>query len=125
MTTRTAIESNPAKAEILESLGCELIAISRNQNGTLDLNAVLLELGRLGVCYLLVEGGARLLDAFISQKLADRITCYVAPVFVGEGQGVVAASFSTSFSLESVESRIIEDDVIIEGKILYHNELGS
>lgn len=123
MTTRPAIEANPSKAESLEALGCELIAIGRDNNGNLDLVAVLKELGRIGVCYLMVEGGAKILDSFINRKLADRIVCYLAPVFVGEGKGVIAASFSSSFAMEDIKSRLIDDDVVIEGKIIYDKGL--
>ncbi len=119
MTTRAAIDSNPDKAETLETLGCELVVVEKNNSGQLVLTDILDELGRLGVCYLMVEGGAKVLDSFISQKLADRVICYLAPVFVGEGPGVVSAAFSTSFTLSNVSSRLIEDDVVIEGKICY------
>ena len=49
----------------------------------------LAELGRRGFT-LLVEGGAGLAGALLEQGLIDRLALFVAPMLLGDGQGVFA-----------------------------------
>ncbi len=53
------------------------------EKGRVSLKALLKELGKLGVAHLLVEGGGRVAGSFISEGLADRFVCFVAPVLIG------------------------------------------
>ncbi len=53
----------------------------------LALPAALAELGRRGVHTLLVEAGPRLTSAFLEEGLADRLVLYMAPRFLGRGDG--------------------------------------
>ena len=77
-----AIERRPAAAEALEANGVEVLGCPGGQRGV-DLPAVLDELGGRAWTYLLVEGGPRLLDSFISAGLADELWVFVAPRRVG------------------------------------------
>ena len=47
--------------------------------------AVLEELGRLGARHVYVDG-ARLLAAFLAERLVDEITLTVVPVLIGQGR---------------------------------------
>lgn len=51
--------------------------------GTLDLGAILDDLGRVGVQSLLVEGGGRTISSFLAAGLASRVALFVAPRFIG------------------------------------------
>jgi diaminohydroxyphosphoribosylaminopyrimidine deaminase/5-amino-6-(5-phosphoribosylamino)uracil reductase len=62
----------------LEALGVEVMV-------TVDLPALLSEFGRRGLSSLIVEGGAKVADAFLTAGLVDRILLFTAPVVVGEG----------------------------------------
>lgn len=59
------------------------VAVASDASGQLLLKQVLAELDRRGVSRLLVEGGTKVLSAFLSQRLVDELTLYVAPVLVG------------------------------------------
>lgn len=54
-----------------------------SEKGRVSLKALLKELGKLGVAQVLVEGGGKAAGAFISQGLADRFLCFVAPLLIG------------------------------------------
>lgn len=53
------------------------------EKGRISLKALLKELGRLGVAHVLVEGGGKVAGSFISEGLADRFVCFVAPALIG------------------------------------------
>lgn len=72
-----------AKAEALRARpGVEVIGLPA-PGGSLDLAAVLDELGRREVNGLLVEAGARLAGAFVAADLVDELVVYQAPVLMG------------------------------------------
>ncbi len=59
------------------------ILVLPSENGRVSLPALLKELGRLGIAHVLVEGGGKVAGSFISQGLADRFVCFVAPMLIG------------------------------------------
>lgn len=70
----TAMKKFPHGAKIL---------VLPSEKGRVSLKALLKELGRLGVAHVLVEGGGRVAGSFISEGLADRFVCFVAPMLIG------------------------------------------
>lgn len=70
----TAMKKFPHGAKIL---------VLPSENGRVSLKALLKELGRMGVAHVLVEGGGRVAGSFISEGLADRFVCFVAPMLIG------------------------------------------
>lgn len=54
-------------------------------DGMVDLDAVLTGLTERGVKRVLVEGGSHVLGSFVTRRLFDAFTVYVAPVVIGEG----------------------------------------
>lgn len=70
----TAMKKFPHNARIL---------VLPSEKGRVSLKALLAELGRLGIAHVLVEGGGRVAGSFISEGLADRFVCFVAPVLIG------------------------------------------
>ena len=73
---------NFEKIKQLESQGVDVVPMP-TVNGVIDLNAVLVWLGKQQVNELLVETGARLAGNFINQKLVDQLIVYTAPVIMG------------------------------------------
>jgi len=70
----TAMKKFPHNARIL---------VLPSEKGRVSLRALLKELGALGVAHVLVEGGGRVAGSFISEGLADRFVCFVAPMLIG------------------------------------------
>ncbi len=61
--------------------------IAENSKRELALEPVLRELGRRNIRTVLVEAGPRVTSAFLQAGLADRLTLYIAPRFLGRGEG--------------------------------------
>ena len=84
-TTADAVEANPSAAALLRQAGAELLEMPRAAGGVC-LEALLDDLGRRQWTYVLVEGGPRVLDAFISAGLADELVVFVSPETLGPGR---------------------------------------
>ncbi|MBI5743317.1 MAG: bifunctional diaminohydroxyphosphoribosylaminopyrimidine deaminase/5-amino-6-(5-phosphoribosylamino)uracil reductase RibD [Elusimicrobia bacterium] len=70
----TAMKRFPHGAKIL---------VLPSEKGRVSLKALLKALGKLGIGHVLVEGGGRVAGSFISEGLADRFVCFVAPMLIG------------------------------------------
>jgi diaminohydroxyphosphoribosylaminopyrimidine deaminase / 5-amino-6-(5-phosphoribosylamino)uracil reductase len=67
----------------LKERGVEIVKIADQDRH--DVRTVLSELGRRGITRLLVEGGAAIHAAFLTQGLADRLEIFRAPIMLGDG----------------------------------------
>ena len=101
----------------LERRGVEVVAMPRSKEG-LDISRVLDELGRRGVKGVLVEGGAETATRFARGGLADKLTLFYAPKFLGsEGVPMIGALRATKvaeslqFSVSEVEK--VGDDFAV------------
>jgi diaminohydroxyphosphoribosylaminopyrimidine deaminase/5-amino-6-(5-phosphoribosylamino)uracil reductase len=74
----------------LGDCGVEVIETAPTGEGTLDLDAVLRDLGERGITRLLVEAGGHLSAALLRQRLVDRLAWFRAPMLIG-GDGLPAA----------------------------------
>ncbi len=108
----------------LESVGAIIIPIASSkkfsQPGFLDLQTVLEDLAKRGIQELLVEGGARVLGAFVREKLFDRVVYFVAPKILGSSsqdvfEGVQIEHLSESIKIENLSARLVGKDILIEG----------
>jgi len=100
----------------LERRGVEIIRPLRSED--IDLLYVLDELGGRGIKGLLVEGGGETATRFVRRGLADKLTLFYAPKFLGsEGVPMIGALQATKvaeslqFSVSEVEK--IGDDVAV------------
>lgn len=76
-------DAEPGRRAALARAGAELHSVPRDARDRLDLEAVLNTLCGLGIRRLMVEGGARVLTAFLHQGLADRLSVTIAPRWLG------------------------------------------
>ncbi len=65
----------------------ERTSLSPTSERELALKPVLRELGRRDIRTVLVEAGPRVTSAFLQEGLADRLVLYIAPRFLGRGEG--------------------------------------
>lgn len=90
------------KARRLKERGADFIWLPPAEDGALDLNVLLDELGQRGILYLLVEGGAKVFSSFIRSDLYDDIVMVTAPIIVG-GDGIPSV---TSLGLERISDAV-------------------
>ncbi len=83
--TAQAIQDNQAKVRELGLAGVELLALPSSQAG-LDVDALLVELGRRQWTNLLVEGGQAVLESFIASGQADELWAFVSPAKLAPAQ---------------------------------------
>ncbi len=102
--------------------GVELFEVARGPEG-LALDAILAELGRRNVVRLLVEGGGRLHGALLDQGIADAAAIFVAPLILGDGEGMSLAMgharsrIEEARRLKSPRIRRFGEDVLVEGEL--------
>jgi diaminohydroxyphosphoribosylaminopyrimidine deaminase/5-amino-6-(5-phosphoribosylamino)uracil reductase len=140
-TTEQAIAANPAIVEALERAGVELrplppsplpdpnapAASEKFVPGprSLDLGALLDNLGLRQWTYLLVEGGQRVLESFVYGQLADEMLVFRAPYSLApqsQPQGVGIPRFDlrqvqSRLKLREVEHEDLEGDAMMRFRI--------
>jgi diaminohydroxyphosphoribosylaminopyrimidine deaminase/5-amino-6-(5-phosphoribosylamino)uracil reductase len=84
------------------------LVLPADQDGRVDLAALLAELDRRDVVSVLLEGGPRLAGAFVAADLVDRVVAYVAPALLGAGTAALSSTGITTID-DAVRLRL--DDV--------------
>ncbi|GAB4436176.1 MAG: bifunctional diaminohydroxyphosphoribosylaminopyrimidine deaminase/5-amino-6-(5-phosphoribosylamino)uracil reductase RibD [bacterium] len=88
------------------------------KDGFVELNDVIVDLGRRGVVNLLVEGGSTLSFEMLKQRLVDRLILLVSPYIIGGTENIAFASegfksLSSAVSLEGYKLKRSDKDLII------------
>ena len=102
----------------------EVVPVSCNISGSVDLTCVCRELCDRGIISILVEGGGTVHAAFLRSGLADSAALFYAPIFAGsEGAPFIAeltvSSREDAISLTDVKHTSLGADILIEGDIQY------
>ncbi len=106
----------------LINMGAEVWPLDADLAGRVDLKSLLRLLAEKQIVHLLVEGGGGLFSSFISQKLVDRVVCFVAPKLLG-GQALDwlpelnIRSMEEAFELETLSVKTLGDDILFEGEL--------
>ncbi|MBD0291619.1 MAG: dihydrofolate reductase family protein, partial [Thermoleophilia bacterium] len=86
-----------------------------------DLVAALAALRGLGVRSLLVEGGARVITSFLSDRLVDRLVVGIAPAIMGTGVDAVGdlgvARAAESMRLRNRSVHLAGDDILVAADV--------
>ncbi|MEQ8236925.1 MAG: bifunctional diaminohydroxyphosphoribosylaminopyrimidine deaminase/5-amino-6-(5-phosphoribosylamino)uracil reductase RibD [Syntrophomonadaceae bacterium] len=104
----------------LRSLGMEICPLA-GQSDFIPLDQVLLELGEMGLCSVLVEGGGEINASLLDGDLIDKVYWFIAPKIIGGKQapgpigGIGIPWMKDARALESVEIEKIGDDFLITG----------
>ncbi len=76
-------KADSTKARDLLRKGASLLTVKADDEGHLSLPHLLKELPGRGITSVMVEGGAKVIGAFIRQNLVDRVMLTITPVYVG------------------------------------------
>ncbi len=103
--------------------GVLIQTIGTDKEGRLDLNNVLDHLGKIGICSLLVEGGAAVHSSFLKRCLVDRVMLFMAPLFGGSDGTSLLSNLpikdrDSAPKLLNVNYRRYGDDVLIQGDLI-------
>jgi GTP cyclohydrolase II len=75
--------SSRKKQAALEEQGARVLRIAHDSRGWVDLPSLVKELSERGMSRVMVEGGARVITSFLSQRLIDRLVLTIAPRLTG------------------------------------------
>lgn len=103
----------------LQATGVEIIDLPPDPQGKISLPDLLACLGQRGISSLMVEGGARILQAFLTQQLADQAIITIAPLFLG-GVPVIepwGRNIQVPLKLIEMGGKQLGADLIIWGKL--------
>ena len=106
----TALPDDALRARALRERGVDIVSVPDNQ-GKVDLTALMAELGNRGIDSVLVEGGGTLHASLFTTGLVDEAIVYLAPKIVGgveattpvEGKGIDAMADAFTFDAPIVE----------------------
>ena len=95
----TRSDNDPERVQTFIDCGVEIIEVSAQESGNIQLEAAFVELAKRGLTRVLVEGGSQLSAALLSYDLVDRLAWFRAPILLG-GDGVPAA---VSFGIDHLD----------------------
>lgn len=108
MTTTRMPETHRQK---LVAQGCDVIVLRANDNGQVDIVALVDHLGKNGVQSVLLEGGPGIHGAFQDAGLIDEVWAFIAPLIIG-GNGALS-SFNGN-GVSTLNDALQLDDVYLE-----------
>ena len=122
-TLASSLEQNLEKVEQFKRMGCEIMAVSQCKD-RLDLMDVLEYIGDRGITDLLVEGGARVIESFLNQRLADEVNVYIAPMTIDADQALPKIGIAGWDSRQAITGQLnhprirhFDQDVLIQGQV--------
>ncbi|MFP7755465.1 bifunctional diaminohydroxyphosphoribosylaminopyrimidine deaminase/5-amino-6-(5-phosphoribosylamino)uracil reductase RibD [Thermodesulfobacteriota bacterium B35] len=113
------LASSTREAELTDA-GAMVHRVGVNEQGRVDLEQVLVKLGRAGLTSVLVEGGAAVHGSFLRRDLVDEVCLFLAPFFIGdEGMPVISGfgidSAGAAARLHDVQIERPGDDILVRG----------
>jgi diaminohydroxyphosphoribosylaminopyrimidine deaminase / 5-amino-6-(5-phosphoribosylamino)uracil reductase len=95
----------------LAKVGAQALELPATASGGIDIDAALEQLGARGLRSLMVEGGGRLIGAFVGARAWQELWIYRAPIVLGEGRPAIAgvswSSVADAPHLEVLRSRTL------------------
>jgi 3,4-dihydroxy 2-butanone 4-phosphate synthase/GTP cyclohydrolase II len=114
----TSEQADIGRQKVLEEAGARVLRLPSDERGRVRLPLMLERLRELGIKSLMVEGGARIITSFLSERLVNHMILTVAPVFVGGMRGVRRLNRSdTAFypHLSNLQHQPVGKDMIFWG----------
>jgi len=121
-------EAPTANVKALEKAGCRVLRLSQ-AGGRVDVRALAETLGTEPLTNVLAEGGGELLGSLFDARLIDRVKVFVAPKLLGGEHaptpvgGAGVKSVSQAWTVGERTVRQIGDDLLIEGDVIYPDEV--
>ena len=117
----TSKNSDKTKKEKLEKMGIDIIEIPSKKlvpllssDNFLDIKKLLIELGKIGISSLLVEGGETVANSFLSEKLVDKIMFFFCPVIIDSCPKIKKAIRLKNVSLTKIDSDFLFESLVVD-----------
>ncbi|MCH8941229.1 MAG: bifunctional diaminohydroxyphosphoribosylaminopyrimidine deaminase/5-amino-6-(5-phosphoribosylamino)uracil reductase RibD [Bacteroidetes bacterium] len=106
-------KNNLKKLNVLKNAGAEILFVKKNNDDLLNLKMVLIQLAKMKITSVIVEGGSKVFNSFIKQKLFDELMLFVSPKIMGRG-----LSWAGDFNLYNIKK-------ILNLEIFEHKKIGN
>ena len=109
-----------SKKKRIENMGARVIETTL-ENDRIDLNALMVQLGDMGIMSLLIEGGSGIFSSALSAGIVDKVVLFYAPKILGGDDGIPMfrgrgpALMSEGLSVKDIRYQRIDDDIMVEG----------
>ena len=112
----------PGPAAAIRARGARVLELPADDDGRVDLRALLHALPALGVIAVLVEGGGELGGALAEARLVDRVAFFVAPRLLGgrDAPGPLGGrgrALKDALPLVDVSTRRLGEDLLVEADV--------
>ncbi|MBT3584630.1 MAG: bifunctional diaminohydroxyphosphoribosylaminopyrimidine deaminase/5-amino-6-(5-phosphoribosylamino)uracil reductase RibD [Halobacteriovoraceae bacterium] len=111
-------EASPETRRFFMARPFRIITVSDFGNAKIAMEEALQKLGEMGISSILVEGGSYLFSSFIDQKLYDKITFFIAPKIIGNGEAAYKntklLNISDALEFDKVKYTSIDDQIMFE-----------
>lgn len=115
-------QADPDRIRPFEEKGCQVLTLPE-EDGHVDLRALMRELGKRQIDSILLEGGGTLNWSALKSGIVQKVYCFTAPKLFGgidagtpvEGRGV--ASPGEAFPLTHLKVTQVGEDLLIEGEV--------
>jgi GTP cyclohydrolase II len=114
MTTDLAGEE---QQRALEAQGARVIRLPATPTGKVSLTAVLAYLDQQNIQNVLVEGGARIITAFLVDRLVDHMIVTIAPKILGGLNAIEFLNGSGLPDLKNTRYHILGRDMVLSGEV--------
>lgn len=106
LATLSTEHENP-KVKLLQNMGVKFIFCRKSSNGFVDLRDLLIQLGKLGILSLLVEGGGGINSTFLQHHLLDEFWLFIAPIIIGKGGVELFSQISIQKLMDAYQFEIV------------------
>ncbi|MBI5082054.1 MAG: dihydrofolate reductase family protein [Chloroflexi bacterium] len=107
-----ASRPDPQRQTQLEALGARIIRADSDSRGHVNLASLLDQLGELGIKRLMIEGGATVIQSFLTQHLADKLIITISPQLLN------GLKIDSTATLDNVQYRQLGIDLIVEADLI-------
>jgi diaminohydroxyphosphoribosylaminopyrimidine deaminase/5-amino-6-(5-phosphoribosylamino)uracil reductase len=115
----TGMTPDETKAAAMAQKGARIVRQVSDTGSHIPVEYILAEISAMGVNNLMVEGGSKLIDSFVSSGNVDEFSLFIAPKLLGKGlclsENITFNSMNDVISLKQVKIRKIGDDIWLEG----------
>ncbi|HET9887739.1 MAG TPA: bifunctional diaminohydroxyphosphoribosylaminopyrimidine deaminase/5-amino-6-(5-phosphoribosylamino)uracil reductase RibD [bacterium] len=105
------------RARALREAGIEVLSVRADHRGQVDLAALFEMLAQQGLNSVLVEGGGKVHTSLLSQRLAQRIHLFVAPMVLGGDGPRLTAGLDSGVRIGAQNVETLGQDLLITGRI--------
>lgn len=119
----TTESASLAKIKRLEKAGVEVLTISPNHRGRVNLYTLMKELAKRGILSILLEGGPTLNASALEEKIVDRLLFFIAPKIIGgeKAPGIIGGKgirqMAEAIPVKNVKIRRMGPDLLLEGEV--------